>query len=257
MNVDLEAFAPWEAHELPDGSTIFYRDSDHCYVTEIHRPKNDWIGVKGTRLTSVTTAVRPMDFNPDALLRWAVGLANQGIDWQQERDSRAKSGTAVHKYALHALATGRLLPDFDALTDEERGYALGVQAFWHEHEPTAEFSEQIVYSRTHRVVGRADLFAYVGPAWDQKRVLIDAKTSASAFIPAKHHGQLALYDLCAAECGVGGTDEQWILVVRPDGSYELVVCQATHEDALAALQVYRAASRIGSAMAKQRNGATA
>lgn len=257
MTVDRETYAPFEATTLPDGSVIFYRDSDHAYYGEIHRPKGEWCGVQATRLVSVTTAVKPMDFQPDGLMRWAVRLAGQGIDYRTAREDRATEGTNVHKHALHALATGRSLPDFAALTDEERGYALGVQAFWHEHEPVTWFSEQIVYSRTHRVVGRADLFAAVGPPFDQKFVLIDAKTSASSFIPVKHHAQLALYDLCAAECGVGGTDEQWILVVRPDGSYELVMCQATHEDALAALRVYRAASRISSAMAKQRNGAAA
>jgi hypothetical protein len=251
MTIDLETFAPFEAHTLPDGSVIFYRDSDHCYVTEVHMPKNDWIGVKGTRLTSVTTAVKPLDFNPDALIRWAVALANDGIDWREERDARAQSGTNVHKHALYALATGRPLPDFDALTEEERGYALGVQAFWHEHEPAMELAEQIVYSRTHRVVGRADLFAWI----NGKRVLMDAKTSASQFIPAKHHGQLALYDLCAEECGVGGTDEQWILVVRPDGSYEPILCELDHGDALAALHVYRAAQKAANGTLRQRKAA--
>lgn len=255
MTVDLETFAPFEAHTLPDGSVIFYRDSSHDYYAEIHMPQNDWIGVQSERLTSVTTAIKPLDFDPDGLMSWAVSQYAAGLDWRSVRADRARVGTNVHKLALHALATGRPIPDFDRLTEDEHGYALGVMAFWHEHEPATELSEQIVYSKTHRVVGRLDLIAWMGDP--PKRVMVDAKTKngASTYVSAKHHGQLALYDHCAQECGVGATDEQYVLNVWPDGSYELVRCQATAEDALAALTVYRAAARINGACKRERAAA--
>lgn len=256
MTVDTESFAPFEAHHLPDGSVIFYRDSDHSYFGEVHMPKDCWTGVQATRLTSVTTAIKPLDYEADGLMRWAVRQATQGLDWAEVREARAESGIRVHKHALHALATGQALPNFDALTEEERGYALGVLAFWHKHEPVPKLSEQVVYSARHRVVGRLDLIAEI----DGRRVMVDAKTKsgASQFVPAKHHGQLALYDLCADECGVGATDEQYILMVWGDGSYELVACQATREEAVAAIAVYRAANRINGACRNDRavsNGA--
>jgi hypothetical protein len=215
-------------------------------------PQNDWVGVQSERLTSVTTAIKPMDYEADGLMRWAVRQAHAGLDWADVREERAKEGTKVHKHALYALATGRPVPDFDQLTEDEQGYARGVLAFWHEHEPATELSEQVVYSPPDRVVGRLDLIAWMGAT--PKRVMVDAKTktSTSTYVSAKHHGQLALYDHCAQACGVGATDEQYVLNVWPDGSYELVRCQATAEDALAALTVYRAAARINGACKRER-----
>lgn len=253
MTVDLETFAPFECHELPDGSMIWFRNSDHSYWGSVHMPKDQWVGVQSTRLTSVTTAIRPLDHEPDSLIRWAVRQCEAGLDWAQVRDARAKAGTNVHKHALHALATGKPLPDFDALTEEERGYALGVLAFWHEHEPVTEYAEQVVYSAEHRVVGRLDLIADIGG----RRVMVDAKTSETGFVPVKHHAQGPLYDVCARECGIGGTDAQFILMVYPDGRYELIESLGTHEGALCALATYREAQRISSGMAAQRKARAA
>lgn len=257
-NLDVDTFAPWERHTLPNGSIVYYRDPDHVYATEIHEVQGKWSYVQGSRLTSVTTAIKPLDYDPDGLIRWAVRQSEQGLDWAQVRKSRAASGTHVHMHALHALAlghltTGQALPNFDALTEEERGYALGVLAFWHEHEPVTEYSEQVVYSAKHRVVGRLDLIAEIGG----RRVMVDAKTTASGFIPVKHHAQGPLYDVCARECGVGGTDAQFILMVFPDGRYELIESLGTHEGALCALATYREAQRISAGMTAQRKARVA
>lgn len=257
MTVDTESFAPFEAHHLPDGSVIFYRDSDHSYYGEVRLFDDRWTGVRSTRLTSVTTAIKPLDYEPDGLIRWAVRQSEAGLDWAQVRKERAKAGTNVHKHALHALATGQALPNFDVLTEEERGYALGVLAFWHEYEPDPEFSEQVVYSAEHRVVGRLDLIAGMRPNGRSIRGMVDAKTSASGFIPIKHHAQGPLYDVCARECGIGGTDAQFILMVYPDGRYDLIESLGTHEGALYALATYREAQRISAGMAAQRKARVA
>jgi hypothetical protein len=248
VNLDVDTFAPWERHTLPNGSIVYYRDSDHAYSTEIHKTGGKWSYVQGSRLTSVTTAIKPLDFEPDGLMRWAVRQFAEGRGWEAVREARAESGTKVHKHALYALASGKPLPDFDALTEEERGYALGVLAFWHEHEPVTEYAEQVVYSAKYRVVGRLDLIAEI----DGRRVMVDAKTSASGFIPVKHHAQGPLYDVCARECGVGPTDAQFILMVFPDGRYELIESLGTHEGALCALATYREAQRISAGMTAQR-----
>lgn len=255
VNLDVDTFAPWERWTMPNGSIVYYRDTDHCYATEIRETNGKWSYVQGSRLTSVTTAIRPLDHNPDPLIRWAVRQSEAGLDWQQVGQERATAGTNVHKLALHELALGNPLPDFDALTEEERGYALGVLAFWHEHEPVTEYSEQVVYSAEHRVVGRLDLIAEIGG----RRVMVDAKTTASGFIPVKHHAQGPLYDLCAEECGIGGTEEQYILMVYPDPDREpdLIPSLGTHEGALCALATYREAQRISSGMAAQRKARAA
>lgn len=289
MSRDLIIAAGFEIHDMPNGSAVYYRDSDHSYwgAVNVNGPKVT--GVAAQRLIGVTTGIAPLDFRPDNLMRWACqrecdGVAVLAADalsqehiadmraslaWLQTgetvrnaladarllhtdtRDDAASRGTNIHKHALHALATGQAVPAFPQMTEEEQGYALGVMAFWHDHEPDPLLSEQIVFSATHRVAGRPDLIATIGG----KRVLVDAKTSTSSFIPAKHHAQLAMYDLCAEECGVGGTDEGWILMVKADGTYEVVIGEATREDALAALTVYRAAGRITGACNRARKAA--
>lgn len=256
VNLDVDTFAPWERHTLPNGSIVYFRESDHVYATQIRETKGKWSYVQDSRLAGVSTAVKPLSYDPDSLMHWAAKITEEGGDWRAVRNGRAEVGTNVHKHALAALATGRPTPDFDAMTEDERGYARGVLAFWHDYEPATELSEPVVYSKTHGVAGRPDWVGWISVKGAPRRLLIDLKTSESDFIPAKHHGQVKLYDICLDECGFGATDEQWVLTVRPDGTYdEPVRCQATVEDALAALTVYRAAARINGACKRERAAA--
>lgn len=277
-------FDPFEKHTMPDGTHIFYHDDRHAYFRDVTQKKGKWCGV--SRLTGVSSVVKPLDFNPDGLLGWAARLTCEGVaqlaadglglqedvrrgvvapdaisaalvwlesgpsitaalkdaelTWAHLRDQAATRGTNVHLRALHALARGAAVPDFDALTPEERGYARGVLAFWHEHDPEPLESEQVVFSATHGVAGRFDLRCRL----DGDVVLLDAKTATSSFIPTKHHAQLAGYETLARECGLGASDRQVMLRVDADGKYELVDGTATAEDFLAALRVYRASARI-------------
>jgi hypothetical protein len=267
---------------MPDGSVVYYRDSDHSYFRGVKAKGDGWAGTG--RLTGVSTVVKPMDFDPGRLLRWAARLNGEGIailaadglslddaddmraalSWlgsaesiwraledsgltfEDVRDRAAQRGTNVHKFALHALATGSPVPAFDLLTEETRGYARGVMAFLHECEPEPLQAEQVVWSDELGVAGRFDLRARLhGGGFDGATCLVDAKTSG--FISTKHHGQLAGYDLLARECGVGGSDRLLILQVDAEGGYELVEAQATPEEFVDALRVYRGAARIGSA----------
>jgi hypothetical protein len=274
----------FERHEMPNGTVVWYRDSDHSYWRDVKRNGQGWSGTG--RLTGVSTVSAPLDFRPDNLLKWAARLNGEGIAilasdglgcddvdemraslawlmsadaiWQaledseltfeHVRDRAAKRGTNVHKHALHALATGAPVPAFDRLTEEERGFARGVMAFWHELEPDPLQAEQVVWSERLGVAGRFDLRArlngiYGGQSMLGATCLVDAKTSG--FISNKHHGQLAGYDLLARESGIGESERLLILQVDADGGYELLDAAATHEEFEDALRVYRAAGRIG------------
>lgn len=269
--------------DFPDGSAVFYVDETHAY----YRCKPD--GSRGKRLTGVTTAIKPLDFRPDNLMRWAANLNCDGVaelasavlsstdpdtlpdalawletgdgvraaleeselTWQHLRDRAATRGTNVHARALGALAEGKAVPDLDDLTDEERGYAQGVVKFWLDHDPEPTHVEQVVFSDSLGIAGRFDLRAKLST---RKGIcLIDAKTSR--FISDGAHAQVALYDHLARECGIGGTDHQLILRLAADGSYELIECQADHEDALLAVDLYRRAARIGREARKARKAA--
>jgi hypothetical protein len=257
----------WERHVMPNGSDVYYRDEDHSYWSAMKERKDGTVGGTG-RLVGVSTVVAPLDFRPDGLMGWVARLTCEGVaqlaedevesawlgsgesvaqalkaanlTWADLRDQAATRGTNVHLRALHALARGAAVPDFDALTAEEQGYARGVLAFWHEHEPEPLESEQVVWSATHGVAGRFDLRCQL----DGDVVLLDAKTATSSFIPAKHHAQLAGYKLLSIESGFEPTDRQVMLRVDAEGKYELVDGTATAADFLAALRVYRASARI-------------
>lgn len=262
-------------HDMPSGAVVFYRDSDHSYWSEAKQKAGRWSG--SGRLTGVSTVVAPLDFRPDNLMKWAAHLNGRGVAvlaaeglsledaddmraalgwlasadgvWQaladarllfsDYRDDAGKRGTNVHEHSLHALASGQPVPKRDLLTEEEWGYARGVMAFWHVHEPEPLQYEQVVVSPTHGVAGRFDLRCRIGgQTW-----LIDAKTSG--YISNKHHAQIAGYDLLAVEAGFGQADRLAVLQVDADGGYELVPVAADHDDFLAALNVYRRAAAIG------------
>lgn len=192
-----ESIDPFTRHEFPNGTCVYYRDSDHSYWRDIKwNTKERRYGGTG-RLTGVTTVVSPLDFRPDNLMRWAARLNGEGIAalaaeclstddineirqalrwlesgdaiwrelenagllYDQSRDRKATVGTNVHEIALNALANGRPVPDLARLTDEERGYSQGIMRFWLDHEPRALQSEQVVADIELGVAGRFDLRA--------------------------------------------------------------------------------------------------
>lgn len=284
MTATVEAIGAFEAHAMPSGVVVYYRDSDHSYWSGVKTARNG--DVTGTgRLTGVTTVVAPYDWRPDNLMRWAARLNGEGVAalaadglslddaedmraalrwletgesvwsaladarllYSDARDDAATRGTNVHKHALHALATGAAVPDLGALADAERGYALGVAAFWLDHEPQPICSEQVVGDLKLNVAGRLDMIATMGAGeWRGQTLVVDAKTST--FLPTKHHAQLAGYRGMAVNCGVvPALDGGLILQVDADGGYELVPVTATWRDFVVAVDLYRRAARIGRA----------
>lgn len=287
-----ESILPFERHDLPDGTVVFYRDPDHAYFRDIkwNDKKKTWTGAG--RLTGVSTVVSPIDWYADGLMDWACRLNDLGVaelaehalslddldavrdqlrwlssgpsigealadarlTWRHLRDQRAVQGTNVHKHALHALATGKPVPDFEAMTVEERSYARGVIAFWHEHEPDPSRSEFVVAALEHGIAGRPDLIYHrrTASACPLRR-LLDCKTTACIprekprpFYPSKDQAQVAGYDLCCEQSGFGGTDLQEVLYVDQEGRYELVTSRATHGTFLGCVGVYRENARIRS-----------
>ena len=286
-----------ERIDLPNGQSLWYIDEhptdpkcNHSYWR--HNPKTE---LKGRRLTGVTTVVKTLDYDPSNLLRWAArtqcigiaelfGLATIGddqgladLDWlstpdaiwkaleerlltfEHVRDRAAKRGTNVHQIAFQALGMGRPVPDLERLTEEEKGHAKAIMAFWLDHEPDPDCVEQIVYSERLGVAGRLDFLGaingYDGPC------VIDAKTGG--YLSAGAHAQVGGgYPLLAVESGlVPGTEgspnvsltkvHEWagsltslLLQTREDGTYELIRAEGTAEHFESAVKTYRAAGAI-------------
>lgn len=193
-----EKIGTLEKHVLPNGTAVYYRDSDHSYwrdAKENPTIRGGWSGVG--RLSGVSTVVKPLDFRPDGLMRWAAKLNGKGVAelastalglndvdairtelhwlesgdaiwaaleqagllYDQAKDRAATKGTNVHELALQALAEGRQTPRLADMTVEERGYAQAVIKFWLEHEPRPLQAEQVVADVDLGVAGRFDLRA--------------------------------------------------------------------------------------------------
>lgn len=293
----MREIGPFEEHRLPSGVTVYYRDSDHSYWSGIKgteekgytgtgrltgvstvaspldfRPDNlmKWAAhLQGHGVSVLAAEGLSLEDVEDmrGALQWlATGdsvwnaLEEARLLFSDRRDDAASRGTNVHKHGLHAMAEGRPVPDLSLLTAEEQGFVRGIMAFWHECEPEVLQAEQVIAIPEHGVAGRFDLRARLHGTYRGERLggavcMVDAKTSG--FVPAKHHGQLAGYDLGAITSGFGPSDRQMILQVDAFGRYELIDGQGTHDDFLDALRVYRASGRINRECGKARRAAAA
>ena len=274
-HADLITAAGFVIHELPSGDTIAYRDRDHSYWREVNTA-----GAKVTgsgRLTGISTVVAPLDFRPDNLIAWGArtdhagiaalcaeglgcdtademraalsflrdaegigeALAGAGLRWQDTRDQAADRGTRAHVLALEALAAGRPVPDFDGIPEDERGYAQAVAGWWLDTEPLPVHSELVVADLELGLAGRLDLVYLDG---NGHTVLGDLKTSS--YISSKFAAQSALYAYCYEQSGYGHIDRIELVQARDDGTYRRIDVQCPIEDALAAVECYRASGRV-------------
>lgn len=251
-------------HELPNCS-VWYGDHNHSYWA--HNPDT---GKKGRRMTGMSTIAKVFDKGGDNLTDWAARRTGAGVaevyamqgdgDWLEsqesimdtltfyrrghiaDRDLAADRGTAVH-LVLESLAKGE---DYDltALSNEARGHAEGVIAFWEDYNPTPLAIEQVVADPDLFVAGRCDLIARL--EHDDGLYVLDLKTSKRVYTSA--HLQMAGYRYLAESCGVvDGLSGSIVLHTHPDGTYTLVDGQATDEDFKLAVSTYRASGRVDSA----------
>ncbi|CAN5869811.1 hypothetical protein BH24ACT15_BH24ACT15_29940 [soil metagenome] len=258
---------------FPDGTGFYYVDESHAY----YRAKPE--GGRGKRLTSVSSLVKPFDFKPDNLMRWAAKQTCAGVvlldkpdGWAADadkiwdtlteskltfndlREAKATTGTLVHA-AFESLANGFDV-DLEEFAEADQGYVLSVLEWWAREQPEVLNVEQFVYSEEHGFTGRFDLRAVRRASGSP--TLIDLKTSG--YIGTAYHVQLAGYALAAEECGVGGCGDTMILKAHEDGRVATEVeGLATAQDFLHALAVYRSAGEIerGTRRAKATEGATA
>lgn len=266
----VEMVGRFEAHLLPDGSTVYYEpDPKHAYFGEVKpNPKSEggYSFVQSSRLTGVSTIAKHLDVNADPLMRWAVGLEHVGIaelvarhmeaggdltwltdparigakladaesTWEHVRDRMAEWGTNVHEHVFLALAHGNV-PDLADRSDEERGFAQAAMSWWRDRTPEVEAAEQVTVSHDKRFAGRFDLKATLDVDGTQVNALVDAKTRTSGRERLADHVQTVGYDIANRDCGIGPSEAQLVLLLMPDGTYREVWSAATEADFYAAL----------------------
>lgn len=259
-----EDFSPFERHKMPNGSVVYYRDSDHSYFTELkpvtkgrgnEKRVVSYSGVQTARIPSPSTIGKFADPSPDKLMDWAARkqlegvaaladldgpdvpwvydaermgslLKAQKLTWNQLRDAKGDVGTDAHNY-FEARLKG-------AEADPQDGYQEAVDAFLDAHPNIEPLQlEQVVYSEEHGYAGRFDARVTNGSS----TYLLDLKTSK--FIGRSYHQQMHGYDLAAEECGVGKSDLLRIIQVKDDGTYVAWPCRSSRTAFLHSLALYQ------------------
>ena len=282
---DVEVIGRFEAHRIGE-DVVYYDPEPHRYYSEVKenpKSKGGYSFVKASALTGVSTPLKALDTNVDPLLHWAAGLDQVGIaeligisidsgedlgwmrdplqlkialreadlTWDKVRDKTATRGTNVHELIFLALATGKRPPSLKALSAEERAYGQAAIRWWRDHDPEPLFAEQVTYHRGHRVAGRFDLLANIEWRGERIRALIDAKTREKGKARRSDHAQLSGYEMCNVACGIGESDRQFALILKPDGTYEVHESVATEADFIAALEAYRRGGDLDKRMRAQ------
>jgi hypothetical protein len=220
-----------ERHEMPNGSAVYYRDSDHSYWKEY-----DGRSVKG-RVPGISTIAKAGTGDTgsaDGLMAWAVKLARQGIDFKAKREEAAVAGTAVHK-VLEDLANGRNIYE-----SNRGGHVDAVIDWWHTRHPETLDAEFFVYDPHRGFAGQPDLFCVL-----RGFTLLDLKTGSirpEAFV------QLNLYRLAMGECGFPRPDRLLLLDTKDDGTWREVEVPIRPEWAVDAIRVYKNGKAIGKAL---------
>jgi hypothetical protein len=270
--------------ELPNGSHIYFDDASHAYYRARYDGESFVRSTRLTGASTLSKPLswdsgRLLSWKERVTCEGVAELFNRESDlltrtsddfgWlgsgdgiraklkeasllaDDARDRKATIGTNVHAVG-EALAAGEPLPNLDEIPEEEAGYVRAYLRWWELRRPDVHESEAFIYNPPLGYAGRFDLRAIlhkveepdpgIDPFFDDKLTLADYKTSG--WIAPSMHAQLMLYELGAVACGIGGSDGQMILQLRPDGSFREVRGLATKEDAHACISVYRGAGRI-------------
>lgn len=271
LSRDVTQVGRFERHTVPDGSEVYFQPEPHRYFGEVKenpRSEGGYSYVQASQMVGCSTPVKALDTNTDPLLWWAAKLDQIGIahlasaeldsdgdldwlrdqstiaaalrdaelTWDKVRDKTATRGKNVHELIFLALATDKRPPSLSRLSASERAYGQAAMRWWRDHDPTPLYAEQVTLCTEHRVAGRFDLLCEI----DGERVLVDAKTRERGVDRKGDHAQLAGYEMCNIACGIGPSDRQVALILKPDGDYKAVDSVGTEADFLSSLAAYRA-----------------
>ena len=239
------------AHEQPNGSVCYYKDSTHNYFSQLAAGK-----VKG-KMDSPSFISGFIDPSPGGLLPWTsektcVGAAalrdvidpsEWGALWDEGgqsvwralrehkltpnelRDQAGDRGTTVHDYFEQRIRGERGAEGVEGL----EAYTEAIDKFLADHQPSPLEVEEVYYDETNNIAGRADARTrFETGAYKGKVAMLDLKTSKS--IALKFHVQVKGYALMAQAAGWGTSDLTLLLHCPGDGNYYLIEGRATDDD---------------------------
>lgn len=277
----VETVGRFERHRPPEGGDVYFDPSTHRYFDQVKpnkRANGGYSFVQDAALCAVSTPSKMLDGDPDPLMGWAAKLDQIGVaalasaamdaeepldwlttqrgiaealyqselTWRHVRDRMATRGINVHELIFLALGTGRRPPSLDRLSKTERAFGQAAMSWWMTRKPVPLFAEHITLDAENRVAGRFDLLCEI----DGERVLVDAKTRDKGQARKGDHVQLAGYELCNQRCGIGHSDRQVILLLKPDGKFVEKKGKGEPDDFLVALDAHRHGADLGKRITK-------
>lgn len=186
----------FQAHTLPDGSTIYFESDKHAYYGEIKanaKSEGGYSYVQSSRLPGVSTIAKHLDGSVEALLYWAVkleqigiaklavqaldegrdmtwlreqgtirdALAHEKLSWTDIRDEATARGNLAHELQVAIFTGGK--PTLAAFPDDQRGYGQALFRWVHDRAPRPIMVEQVTADLGTGVAGTFDLMAEVDP----------------------------------------------------------------------------------------------
>lgn len=203
-------------------------------------------------------------------------LRDEEATWEHERDRRADQGTNVHHESVWKLASGQEAT-LANVSDAERGFSRGVFTSFrdlgllgkvtHAEQVTVAFDKQVGGTfdllaedvEVDRLLARVVNGSAVPPEIakrDTIRLLADYKTrDGIGKVRKSDYLQLQGYEDCNCSCGIGGSDGQVVIIVLPDGTFEVYWCEATYGQWVAARNSCFSAKPLDSRIRKMKEAA--
>jgi hypothetical protein len=184
----------FQAHTLPDGSTVYFEPKKHAYYGELKesaRSEGGYSYVQSSRLPGISTVAKHLDGSVEGLLYWAVkleqigiaklavqaldegrdmtwvleqrtirdALAEAGLAWTDIRDEAAARGDLAHELQVAIFTGGK--PTLAAFPDDQRGYGQALFKWVRDRAPRPKMVEQVTADVATGVAGTFDLMAEV------------------------------------------------------------------------------------------------
>lgn len=213
----------------------------------------------GERYVNVTTVLGVLD-KSDALIPWALGLHEQGLDWREVRNEAGNRGTSTHDVVIRALLRERV--SLDDLEAEHRPYGQAGYRWKRARDPKVLGAELLVAAPSHQLAGRLDLLCEIEGALvlaDLKTLTKWARTKKGELYPPYPENllQLDLYTQCLIESGYEAPERGLIVRLGPDGEYDETWVDPLPERGLRVLDAYRARAAANTALRDARREAVA
>lgn len=237
---------PTSVETTPSGIEISYWDS----IGLNGEPQQRRYLIDGERYVSVTTALGILD-KSDALIPWALKLAEDGQDWREVRNEAGRRGTSAHDVVVAVMLRQRVsLADMDA---EHRPWGQAGYRWLRARSPEVIESELMVAAPSVQVAGRLDLLAMI----DGRLTLADFKTVSKWSRDKKDRLyppypenllQLDLYAQALEESGYPTPEQGLIVRLGPDGEFDETPVDLQPERGLGIVRAYRCRSAATTAL---------